>query len=141
MLVQQSPKIASPEQEKKQPADTRKWLYASGGRTRLVNSLEEQMKLGDGWYESPADVPEEPAPQAHSTGYAKGAIAMMEQVAELVRKYYVAPVGLIAQQVRAMTSLEDVTDMIATEHRRPNGPRPGVIKALTEREEELSKGA
>lgn len=34
------------------------WRYASGDRTCIVESIEEDEALGEGWYDSPAKIPD-----------------------------------------------------------------------------------
>lgn len=35
-----------------------KWKYAADGRTLIVDDAESEEALGDGWYDTPADIPD-----------------------------------------------------------------------------------
>lgn len=41
-----------------------KWVYAKGGKSKIVENPDEYYKLGPGWYEAPVpDVPEDATPE------------------------------------------------------------------------------
>lgn len=129
-----------------------KWLYASGGRSCIVNSFEEHLKknIGKEWHESPSAVPassEAPAAPAAAADAAPASVpvvapavppalaaAVSEAEAKLT-KFYTMPAKLVVDQIYKMESLADLMDVRKTEENRPGGARVTVLRAVLARME------
>lgn len=112
-----------------------KWIYASGGRTKLVRSVEEHRGYPE-WVESSADVVEEPiAPVSNAPPAVAGMVANADAT---VKRFYTVPVKVIADQVMGLNTLDEVREVRDIEDARPGGPRKGVLAAVLARMEQLA---
>lgn len=117
-----------------------KWLHAPGGRTRIVNSFEEQQKAGPEWVESVLDLPKaaatpEPSPEAPQ---ASKTIASLAAGADAVlKRFYSVPSRTITDQVMQLQELDEVREVRDMEELRPGGPRKAVLQAVLARLEQL----
>lgn len=114
-----------------------KWIYASGGRSKIVRSVEEHAEH-EGWVESPAAVIEDGLTPT-VTGVAPAAVTGMVMNADAtVKRFYTVPVKVIADQVMGLSTLEEVREVRDIEDARPGGPRKGVLQAVLARMEQLA---
>ena len=114
-----------------------KWIYASGGRAKVVHSPEEHHAHGDGWYESPAFIPAEAVASAQQADiqrrFSEPVAAIAEDSAEKLKKFYAAPAKVVVDNVVGLDSEDDLRELRDIEENRPGGPRRTVLKAVADR--------
>lgn len=115
-----------------------RWRYASGKRSRIVNTPEEMAKYSPSpeWGDSPnlMDAPTE-VPQQVASPVIAGLVSGADT---LLKRFYTVPAKTIADQVLALADLDDVREVRDMEEMRPGGPRKGVMQAVLARMEQLS---
>ena len=112
-----------------------KFLYASGGRAKVVKTPEEHFACGEEWYESPAFIPtaESAAPPASEYRVPEQVTVIAESADAKLKKFYAAPAKVVIDNVVSLDDEDDLRELRDIEENRPGGARRTVLRAVADR--------